>query len=140
MLLAATFARAGADQAAVLRRLVGDPDLDDAGAGEVLAVMRATGALAMTEGLIERRWRRAMRASTPPPSTRPSGRSSPPWPPGPVRRSSYGQQLWYCPLMPASERAIPGTLIATCRERVESGPGAGRERAGCPAGGILSSN
>jgi geranylgeranyl diphosphate synthase type I len=62
VLLAATFARAGKDQAAMLRLLVGDPDLDDAGAGQVLAVMRATGALAMTEGLIERRWRRAMRA------------------------------------------------------------------------------
>lgn len=61
VLLALTFARADAAQGRRLRALVGDPDLDDAAAMEIAGIIRASGALAATEALIDER---AMAAGT----------------------------------------------------------------------------
>jgi geranylgeranyl diphosphate synthase type I len=54
VLLAITRARAGPRQAAVIDRCLGDPDLDEAAAAEVRAVITSTGALAECEQLISR--------------------------------------------------------------------------------------
>jgi len=53
VLLALTFARADVRQARTLRALVGDPGLDETGAGQIAEIIRASGALAATEVLIE---------------------------------------------------------------------------------------
>ena len=55
VLLAMTMARAGADDRAVLRAQVGRPDLTAADVTEIRRIMRATGALAAHEDLIEQR-------------------------------------------------------------------------------------
>jgi geranylgeranyl diphosphate synthase type I len=55
VLLALTFARADAAQGRTLRALVGDPGLDEAAAAQIADIIRASGALAATEALIEER-------------------------------------------------------------------------------------
>ena len=62
VLLALTFARADVRQARALRTLVGDPQLDEAGATQVADIIARTGALAATEALIAARAAEAARA------------------------------------------------------------------------------
>lgn len=62
VLLAITRARASPAQAAVIDRWLGDPDLDDAAAAEVRAVITSTGALAECEQLISRHLEQALGA------------------------------------------------------------------------------
>lgn len=62
VLLAITRARASPVQAAVIDRWLGDPELDDAAAAEVRAVITSTGALAECEQLISRHLEQALGA------------------------------------------------------------------------------
>ncbi len=62
VLLAITRARASADQAATIDRLLGDPHLDEAGVAEVRAVVTGTGALAECELMIDRHVAEALSA------------------------------------------------------------------------------
>ena len=58
VLLAITRARASPRQAAVIDRCLADPDLDEAAAAELRAVITSTGAVAECEQLISRTWTR----------------------------------------------------------------------------------
>ena len=62
VLLAITRARASPGQAAILDRCLGDPELDEAAAAEVRAVITSTGALAECERLIGRHLDQALGA------------------------------------------------------------------------------
>jgi geranylgeranyl diphosphate synthase, type I len=62
VLLAITRARADPRQAAVLDRALGDPELDEAAAAEVRAVITSTGALAECESMISRHLDQALDA------------------------------------------------------------------------------
>ena len=69
VLLAITRARASPGQAAILDRCLGDPELDEAAAAEVRAVITSTGALAECERLISRHLDQALGALAPAPIT-----------------------------------------------------------------------
>jgi geranylgeranyl diphosphate synthase type I len=62
VLVAETFARASADQAAVVRRYLGDPALSDEGVAELRQIITDTGALERTEHVIADLTERALRA------------------------------------------------------------------------------
>ena len=62
VLLAITRARADPRQTAVIDRALGDPELDEAGAAEVRAVITSTGALAECESMISRHLDQALSA------------------------------------------------------------------------------
>jgi geranylgeranyl diphosphate synthase type I len=62
VLVAETFARATADQAAAVRRHLGDPALSEEGVAELRQVITDTGALERTEEVIAQLTERALRA------------------------------------------------------------------------------
>ena len=62
VLVAVAMSRSDAAQASVLRRLIGDPQLDEAGAAEVRAVLIETGAVAGCEQLIRASVQQALAA------------------------------------------------------------------------------
>jgi geranylgeranyl diphosphate synthase type I len=62
VLIAITFGRATEEQLRALRRLLGHPDLDEAGAATLREIIVASGALAATERRIEQNLHAAMRA------------------------------------------------------------------------------
>ena len=73
VLLAITQARASPRQAAVIDRCLGDPELDEAAAAEVRAVITSTGAVAECERLISEHLDQALGALAAAPITAEAG-------------------------------------------------------------------